>query len=130
MTLPYERPNEKYKPVSRFVEARFQAKEKEAAEKGGKDLLSVLERIPVPLDELPPSAALEVLIDVLYADSELSSNRMKALCQRLAEVPESSFDNERLQQLQHAMQYAADRAMLPKATGRMIRKRVLFRPGE
>ena len=130
MTLPYERPSEKYKPVLRFVEARFQAKEKEAAEKGGKDLLSVLERIPVPLDELPPSAALEVLIDVLYADSELSSNRMEALCQRLAEAPKSSFDNERLQQLQHAMDYAADRAMLPKATGRMIRKRVLFRPRE
>ena len=116
--------------VLRFVEARFQAKEKEAAEKGGQDLLSVLERIPVPLDELPPSAALEVLIDVLYADSELSSNRMEALCQRLAEAPKSSFDDERLRQLQHAMDYAADRAMLPKATGRMIRKRVLFRPRE
>ena len=111
-----------------IVEARFQAKEKEAAEKGGQDLLSVLERIPVPLDELPPSAALEVLIDVLYADSELSSNRMGALCQRLADAPENSIDRQRFHQLWHAMQYAADRAMLPQATGRMIRKRLRIRP--
>lgn len=116
--------------VLRIVEAKFQAKEEEAAEKGGQDLLSVLERVPVPLDELPPSAALEVLIDVLYADSDLSSNRMEALCKRLAEAPENSFDDERLQQLRHAMHYAADRAMLPKATGRMIRKRVLINPRE
>ena len=60
--------------------ARIQAVEKEAAEKGGQDLPSVLERIPVPLDELPPSALLEVLIDVLYADSDLPRKHMEALC--------------------------------------------------
>ena len=130
MTSHYVDPNHKYKAIYRNAMARIQAVEKEAAEKGGQDLPSVLERIPVPLDELPPSALLEVLIDVLYADSDLPRKHMEALCHRLADAPKSSFDGERLRQLRHAMQYAADRAMLPKALGRMIRKRLLSRPRE
>ncbi len=128
MTSPHETRNETIQMLVRMARVNAQAIEKEAAEKGGQDLQDVLERIPVPLDELSPEASLEVLIDVLYSDSALSSNRMAALCQRAADTPESTIGSERYFHLWHAIQYASDRAMLPKATRRMIRKRLGIHP--